>query len=173
MIGKYLERKPKISETAFVAPGALVLGAVELGKYCSIWFGVVARADINKISIGSYSNIQDGSVIHVDDEQGVHIGHYVTVGNGAILHACRIKEYCLIGMGAIILNNAEVGEGALVAAGSVVCEKYKVPEGTLAMGAPAKIVRDLTKTERDEHIYWAKKYARLSQEYKGSSLVLR
>lgn len=168
MIGKYLKRKPIIPATAFVAPGALVLGAVEMGKYCSIWFGVVIRADINKISIGSYSNIQDGSVIHVDDDKGVDIGNYVTVGHSAILHACRIKDYCLIGMGAIILNNASIGKGALVAAGSVVCEKFKAPEGTLVMGAPAKVVRDLTKAERDKHIYWAKKYARLSQEYKSS-----
>jgi len=165
-VGKLLCVKPKVEKTAFVAPGTHLIGAVEIGKYSSLWFNVVARADINKIQIGNYSNVQDGTILHVSDEQGVVIGNHVTIGHGAIIHACRIGDNALIGMGAIILNHAEIGKNSIVAAGSIVCENFKVPDNTLVMGTPAKIVRKCSKKELSQNIYWAKKYSKLCQEYK-------
>lgn len=165
-MAKFLNQKPKLAATSFVASGAQVMGAVELGEYSSLWFNVVARADINEIKIGSYSNVQDGTVLHVDDDLGVYIGDYVNIGHNAVIHGCHIKDNSLISMGAIVLNGAEVGEGAVVAAGAVVCENFKVPERSLVMGVPARVVREVTKEELEKNIYWAKKYADLSREYK-------
>ncbi|OGX27519.1 MAG: gamma carbonic anhydrase family protein [Omnitrophica WOR_2 bacterium RIFCSPHIGHO2_01_FULL_49_10] len=166
MIAKFLNRKPKIAKTAFVAPDAQLIGSVEIGGHSSIWFNVVARADINKIKIGSYTNIQDGSVLHVDDELGVHIGDHVTVGHNAIIHACRIGDHALVGMGAIILNGAEIGKGSIVAAGGVVRENSKIEDYTLVAGVPARVIRKLSEEEKKENIYWAKKYSSLAEEYK-------
>jgi len=166
MIAKFLNRKPKIDKTAVVAPDAQLIGAVEIGGRSSIWFNVTARADINKIKIGSRTNIQDGSVLHVADELGVYIGDNVTVGHNAIIHACRIGDYALVGMGAIILNGAKIGKGSIVAAGSVVRENSKVEDYTLVAGVPAKVIRRLSEGEKKENVYWAKKYSNLAKEYK-------
>ena len=166
MIAKFLSRKPKIAKTAFVARDARLIGSVEIGEHSSIWFNVVARADINKIKIGRYTNIQDGCVLHVADELGVYIGDHVTVGHNAIIHACRIGNYALIGMGAIILNGAKIGKGSIVAAGSVVRENSKIKDYSLAVGVPAKVIRKLSEEEKKENIYWAKKYSDLAEEYK-------
>ena len=166
MIGKFLSARPKIAKTSFIAPGSRIIGAVEIGEYSSIWFNVVCRADIAKIKLGDYTNVQDGSVLHVADEMDVDIADYVTVGHNAVIHACRIKAGSLIGMGAVILNAADIGQGSRVAAGSLVAEGFNVPANTLAMGIPAKLIRKLTKEEKEENLYWAKKYSNLCQEYK-------
>jgi gamma-carbonic anhydrase len=166
MIGKFLDIIPKIAGTSFIAPSADIIGAVEIGKYSSVWFNVVVRADINRIKIGAYTNIQDGCVLHVDDEADVYIGNYVTVGHNAVLHACHIGDGSLIGMGAIILNGARIGKGSIIAAGALITKDQKIPAYTLVMGSPGKIVRTLTKEEKDENIYWAKKYSKLIPEYK-------
>mgnify|MGYP001594425059 CR=1 FL=1 len=166
MIGKFLNIAPKITDTSFVAPSADIMGAVEIGAFSSVWFNVVARADINRIRIGAYTNIQDGCVLHVEDGMGVHVGDYVTVGHGAILHACRIGDGSLIGMGAIVLDGASIGKGSIVAAGSLVTKDFKVPVRTLVMGSPGKVVRTVTSAEARQNIYWAKKYSKLILEYK-------
>src|SRR3989338_5068827 len=166
MIAKFLNRKPKIAKTAFVAPGVQLIGSVEIGEHSSIWFNVVARADINKIKIGRYTNIQDGSVLHVADELGVYVGNHVTVGHNAVIHACRIGDCALIGMGAIILNGAKIVKGSIVAAGSVVRENSKIEDYSLVMGVPAKVIRKLSEEEKKGNIYWAKKYSNLAEEYK-------
>lgn len=171
MIAKFLNREPKIAKTAFVAPGARLIGSVEVGEHSSLWFNVVARADINKIKIGRYTNIQDGSVLHLEDETGVYIGDHVTVGHNSIIHACRIEDYALIGMGAIILNGARIGKGSIVAAGSVVCKNSKIGDYSLVMGVPAKVIRRLSEEEKKENIYWAKKYSALAEEYKRKGLL--
>jgi len=167
MIGKFLRNKPDISKTSFVAASAQLIGAVRVGEYASVWFNVVARADINRIEIGAYTNIQDSAVLHVEDNKGLYIGEYVTVGHGAILHACRIEDFVLIGMGVIVLNGACIGKGSIVAAGSVVTGNFKAPDYQLIMGVPAKAVRKLTEREKRENIYWARKYVKLSREYIG------
>ncbi len=171
MIAKYLDREPKIDKTCFIAPGAKLVGAVEVAAHSSIWYNVVARGDINEIKIGEYTNIQDGTVIHVADDRGAYIGNNVTVGHNAVIHACDIGDNVLIGMGAVILNGAKIGKGAKIAAGAVICEGLCVPEKTLAMGVPAKITRKLTDQECDKNIYWSKKYAKLSQEFSGRKIL--
>lgn len=165
MIGRFLGVKPKVSKTAFIAPGCILIGAAQVGRYSSVWYGSVVRADINKIRIGDYSNIQDGSILHVSDEMAVDVGDYVTVGHGAMLHACRIRDGVLIGMRAVVLNGAEIGRGCVVAAGAVVCQNFRAPAHSLIRGIPAKVVRKLTERERKKNIYWAEKYSKLSQEY--------
>lgn len=165
MIGKFLRKAPRIAKTSFIAVSAQLIGSVGVGEYASVWFNVVARADINVIEIGAYTNIQDSAILHVEDNQGLSIGKYVTVGHGAILHACYIEDRALIGMGAVVLNGARIGKNSIVAAGSVVTQDFKAPSDQLIMGVPAKVVRKLTEQEKKENIYWAKKYVKLSREY--------
>jgi len=171
MIGRFLRKLPRVAKTSFIAASAQLIGAVRVGEYASVWFNVVARADINGIEIGAYTNIQDSAILHVEDNQGLYIGKYVTVGHGAILHACHIGDGVLIGMGAIILNGARIGKGSIVAAGSVVTEGFKAPSDQLIMGVPARVVRKLTGQENRKNIYWAKKYVKLSREYEGGKQV--
>ncbi len=166
MIGKFLKIAPKIAIPSFIAPTCDIIGAVEIGKNSSVWFRVVIRADINRIKIGSYTNVQDGSVLHVDDDEGIDIGSFVTIGHNCVLHACHIADSALIGMGAIVLNGARIGKGSIVAAGALVTKGFNVPAYTLVMGVPAKVVRRLTEEEKKENIYWAKKYSKLIPEYK-------
>ena len=115
-------KDPQIHETAFIAPGAHVVGDVILKKDSSIWYNTVARADINQIIIGERTNVQDNSVIHLENDQGVIIGNDVTIGHNAIIHGCTIEDGALIGMGAVIMNGATIGRGAVVGAGAVVKE---------------------------------------------------
>ena len=127
----------------FLAPNATLIGDVRIGKNVSIWYGAVLRGDINYIQIGDYSNVQDNSVFHVTKDLPVIVGDYVTVGHNVTIHGCTIEDYCLIGMGAVILDNAKIGKGSVVAAGSVVKENMIIPPGTLVAGVPAKIKKTL------------------------------
>lgn len=165
MIGKYLKYKPKIDKTAFIAEGVQISGAVEVKDHASIWYNVVIRGDINKIFVGSYSNVQDGSIVHVDHDKDVKIGNYVTIGHGAIIHGCHIEDGALIGMGAIILNGALIGKGAKIGAGALIKEEFKVPANTLVVGVPGKVIRELRSGEREKSLFWAKKYAKLAEEF--------
>lgn len=140
---------PQIDPSAFIVDSAEIIGDVIIGKECSVWFNAVLRGDVNYIRIGDRTNIQDGCLLHVRHKQyPLIIGSNVTVGHGAILHGCVVKDYCLIGMGAIVLDNAAIGQYSLVAAGSVVREQMNVPEGVLIAGMPAKVVRQLNNEER-------------------------
>lgn len=165
MIGKYIRTKPKIHPSVFVAPGVIIIGAIEIGEKSSIWYNTVIRADINKVQIGKGVNIQDGCLLHLEDDRGIIIEDDVTIGHGAILHACTVKKGALVGMGAIILNGAVVGEGALVGAGALVPPGMKIPAGHLAVGSPAKTKRKLTAQEIKKNRYWSEKYSELSKEY--------
>lgn len=129
---------PQIAENAYIAPTAVIIGDVVIGAEASIWFGVVIRGDTGAIRIGAGTSIQDNSVIHVNAEADTHIGDEVTVGHGAILEGCDVRDGALIGMGAIVLSGALVHEKALVAAGAVVREGAEVAADTLAAGVPAK-----------------------------------
>ncbi len=164
MIGKYSKTQPDIHPSVFIAAGARLVGAVSIGEGSSVWYNAVLRADINTIKIGKGVNIQDGSLLHLEDDRGIVIEDDVTVGHGAILHACTIKKGALIGMGAIVLNGAVVGEGAVVGAGAVVTAGMKIPKGSLTLGVPAVVVRKLSKTEIKKNYYWAKKYRELASE---------
>jgi len=140
---------PVVDPTVFVADGVHIIGDVVIGKDSSVWFNTVIRGDVNFIRIGERTNIQDNTVVHVTNKKyPTHIGSNVTVGHSAVIHACTIKDYSLIGMGAVVLDNATVGPYALVAAGAVVPMGMVVPEGVLVAGVPAKVIRPLTEEER-------------------------
>ena len=156
-------KTPKIDEKAFVADGAKIIGDVTLSKDSSIWYNTVCRADINNIVIGERSNIQDNSVIHLENDQGVIVGNDVTVGHNAIIHGCTIEDGALIGMGAIIMNGATIGRGAVIGAGALVKENMKVPDLTLVVGLPGKIVKTLNEDTFSQNVKWAKKYVKLAQ----------
>ncbi len=165
-LNTFLKKAPKLNETCYIAQGAVVIGDVEMGPYSSVWFNSVVRADINFIKIGEGSNIQDNSVIHLADDYPCVIGDYVTVGHSAIIHACKIGNNCLIGMGATILDGAEIGDDCIVGANALVTGGTKIPNGSMALGAPAKIVRSLSKNEIKSIKPWAEKYIANSQYYK-------
>ena len=130
-----------IHPTAFIAPGAVVLGNVTLGEESSVWYGSVVRGDMAPIAIGARTNIQDGSIVHVDEGEPCTVGSRVGVGHRVILHGCTVEDDCLIGMGAILLNGVRIGTGSVVAAGAVIPEGMQVPPGSLVMGVPGRIVR--------------------------------
>jgi len=132
---------PDIHPTAFVAPTAVVLGEVTLGADSSIWYTTVLRGDMAPIWIGARSNIQDGTIVHVDEGFPCRIGERVGVGHRAILHGCTVEDDCLVGMGSVLLNGCRIGAGSVVAAGAVVPEGMEVPPGSLVMGVPGRIVR--------------------------------
>jgi len=162
---KFLGTTPHIHPSAFVAANATVLGAVTLGEESSVWYQTVLRADIHRIVIGPRSNIQDGSVVHLADDYGVEVGELVTVGHKAILHACKIDNEVLIGMGAIVLDGAEIGARSIVGAGALVTGGKKFPPGSLILGSPAKAVKQLSLDEQAGIKVWAEKYVQLSRIY--------
>ena len=138
---------PKIHPTVFIAPGAMIIGDVSIGENSGVWFNCVLRADIDRIEIGARSNIQDGTVIHLDTGVPTIIGDDVTIGHAAIVHACTIGDGALIGMGAIILSGATIGEEAIVAAGTLVREGQEIPPRSVAMGVPAQVKRETTEED--------------------------
>lgn len=162
---KFLGATPHIHPGAFVAANATVLGAVTLGEESSVWYQTVLRADIHRIVIGPRSNVQDGSVVHLADDYGVEVGELVTVGHKAILHACKIDNEVLIGMGAIVLDGAEIGARSIVGAGALVTGGKKFPPGSLILGSPAKAVKQLSLDEQAGIKVWAEKYVQLSRIY--------
>jgi len=165
MLEKYLDFEPRLAEGVYVAPTAVVIGRVTLGEYASVWSGAVLRGDINDIIIGAYTNIQDLTVGHVEEDTPLTLGAYVTVGHAAVLHACTVGDGALIGMGAIILNGASVGEGAVLGAGSLLPPGKHIPAHTLALGSPARPLRELTADEVAHNRHWAEEYARLAGRY--------
>ncbi len=132
---------PRIDPTAFIAPTAVVMGDVTLGPRSSVWYGSVIRGDMAPIVIGADSNIQDGSVVHVDEGVPCTVGARVGVGHRVILHGCTVEDDSLVGMGSVLLNNVTIGRGSVVAAGAVIPEGMTVPPGSLVMGVPGRIVR--------------------------------
>ncbi len=134
---------PRIHPSAFVAPGAAVMGDVTVGADASIWYGAVLRGDMAPIVIGPETNLQDGTIVHVDERVPCTVGRRVGVGHRVILHGCTVEDECLIGMGSILLNGVRIGTGSVVAAGAVIPEGMQVPPGSLVMGVPGRIVRSV------------------------------
>lgn len=166
MLYKYKNISPKVDSTVFVAEGARIIGDVEVGKHSNIWYNAVIRGDVNSIKIGKGTNIQDNSTVHASTGQSpTIIGDYVTVGHNCIIHGCKIGSYSLIGMGAIILDNAEIGENTIIGAGSLVTQGKKIPSGVLCMGSPAKVIRELTHEEIEHLKRSAEHYIELSKSY--------
>jgi carbonic anhydrase/acetyltransferase-like protein (isoleucine patch superfamily) len=140
---------PKWGENCFIAPNATIVGEVRMGNNCSVWFNAVIRGDVNYISIGDDTNIQDGAVIHATYlKAGTSIGNRVSIGHNAIVHGCTLKDHILIGMGAIIMDNAIVEEYAIIAAGSVVLENTHCESGFIYAGTPAKKIKPITQEQR-------------------------
>ncbi len=154
----FLGKSPTLGANAFVAPSASVVGDVRIGRESSVWYGAVLRGDINFISIGEFSNLQDGVIGHLADDYPLIVGDYVTVGHGAILHACTVEDECLIGMGATILDGARIGSQSIVAAGAVVPVGMQVPEGSLVAGVPGSLKKPLSLEKRRSLRSWAEKY---------------
>ena len=158
--------KPTFGSSVLVCENVSIVGDVEIGTDSSIWYGAVLRGDINKIRIGQRTNIQDLSLIHLENDLGCIIGNDVTVGHKAILHGCEIEDGVLIGMGAIILNGAVVKKGAVIGAGAVVKEDTIVEENSLWVGVPAKKVKVFEHDNYKNNCLWAQKYVKLSQHHK-------
>ena len=159
-----LSKQPRIHPTAFVAPGAVVLGDVELGEQSSVWYGAVLRGDVDSIRIGARTNLQDGVVVHCDEGIPCTVEDEVTVGHAAVLHGCTVRRNCLIGIGARVLNLADVGEGTLVAAGALVGERMVVPPGSLVVGIPGK-VKELPEKLREGMKHNWRNYVAAAAEY--------
>jgi len=165
---------PIIPASAWVAPSADVMGDVTLGEHVSVWFGAVVRGDVHSIHIGDYTNVQDGTVIHVTHGgYNTVIGKRVTIGHKALIHACTVGDDCLIGMGSIMLDGVEVGAGSVVAAGALLTPGKKFPPNSMILGSPAKAVRLLRPEERAAMIDqgW-KNYHSYVQEYRKSFRIL-
>jgi len=158
-------KTPKIGASVYLAPNATVIGQVTLEEGASVWFGAVLRGDVDSISIGSGTNIQDGSVVHCDSGSPVSIGRDVTVGHSCIIHGCTIGDSCLIGMGSTILNGARIGENSLVGAGSLITEGKEFPPGSVIMGRPAKVVRQVGEHELAMIRRGAESYRRNAERY--------
>jgi len=166
---KYKDIDPTLGDNVWVAENAMVVGDIEIGADSSIWFGVQMRGDVHEIRIGQRTNIQDNAVVHVTRGiSGTYIGDDVTIGHSAIIHACTIKNRSLIGMGAIILDEAVVEVGAMVAAGAVVPPRKIIPAGQLWGGNPARYMRDLSEAEKVFLPQSAENYVKLASEYKNS-----
>ncbi len=157
---------PKLHQSVFVVESAIIIGDVEIGEYSSVWFNAVIRGDVNYIRIGYRTNIQDLCMLHVTkDTHPLILGNEITVGHSVTLHGCTIKDRCLIGMGATILDAAVVGEDCIIGAGALVTEGSVIPPGTLAMGVPAKPRRDLTDAERARIKQSAQNYIDYARTY--------
>src|SRR6476646_11541821 len=156
-LDRFLLKKPKLGKGVYIARGAAVLGDVKLGDYSSVWYNAVLRGDINRIVVGHHTNIQDNAVLHLADDFACIIGNYVTVGHSAIVHACKVGDEVLVGMGAVILDGAVVGKQSIIGAKALVTQGAKIPPGSLVLGAPAKVVRKLSKEERAGLKWWAEK----------------
>ncbi|MFT3763861.1 MAG: gamma carbonic anhydrase family protein [Pseudoxanthomonas sp.] len=170
----YLDRFPTLGERVYVDPAATVIGDVALADDVSVWPGTVIRGDVNFVRIGARSNVQDGTVIHVSHHSPYNdaghptlIGEDVTIGHGAIVHACTIEDACLIGMGATILDGAVVKKNGFVGAGAVVGPGKTVGEGELWLGNPARPARKLSATEIESLLYSARHYVKLKDRYLG------
>lgn len=168
MISQFKDLTPKIHGTAFIAENATVIGDVEIGEGASVWFGSILRGDVNHIRIGDRTNIQDGTVVHVSSKTHPTIlENDITVGHRATLHGCYVETNCLIGIGAILLDDVWVGRDSLVAAGSLLTPGTVIPPGSMVMGSPARVKRPLTEEEIRNIAKNVASYVELSAVYKN------
>jgi carbonic anhydrase/acetyltransferase-like protein (isoleucine patch superfamily) len=166
MIIEHKGKKPKIANSAFIAETAVIIGDVTIEEDANIWYGAVLRGDIAPIIIKKGANIQDNTVIHVDTNIPCIVGEYVTVGHAAILHSTTVERESLIGMGATLLTGSRVNAHSIIGANALVAENKEIPEGSLAVGLPAKVIRNLTEKEKVFIKENALHYIELGKEYK-------
>jgi len=162
---RFLGRGPRIAENAYVAPGATVVGDVELGPHSSIWPGAVLRGDINFIRVGRATNVQDCGVVHLSDDHPAILGDEVTVGHAAVVHACTLEDGVLVGMHATVLDGAVVGEGSVVGAHTLVKAGMEVPAGSLVLGVPGRVARQLSAGEMEANRALAQKYVAVARAH--------
>ncbi|MFE9428561.1 gamma carbonic anhydrase family protein [Kitasatospora sp. NPDC006697] len=167
LIGGVGGRRPEVDASAFVAPGAVVVGAVRLGARASVWYQAVLRGDAEGIVIGADSNVQDNCTVHADPGFPCRVGERVTVGHNAVLHGCVIEDDVLVGMGARVLNGARIGAGSLIAAGAVVPQGTEIPPGSLVAGVPGRVRRPLEPAEREAIRANAQGYLLLAEAHTG------
>ncbi len=158
-----LKKSPEIDPSAFIANGAQVMGNVIIKKDASIWYNSVLRGDINQIIIGERSNIQDGCILHLENDLPCIVENDVTVGHHVNLHGCYVEECCLIGIGAIILSGARIGRGSIIGAGAVILENTIIPPFSLVVGCPGKIIKSTPEETINQQKKWANKYVELSK----------
>lgn len=169
MIENFEGNKPKIDTNTYIHMSSTVIGDVEIGAEVSIWPGAVIRADVSYAKIGILSNIQDNACIHVDSNNPTMLGQGVTVGHGAMLHACTVGDFALIGIGAIVLDKAVIGDHCIIAAGTIIPPGKIIPPGSMVMGSPGKVTRELAKEEQDHLETHAKNYWKLAQRFIGGN----
>jgi carbonic anhydrase/acetyltransferase-like protein (isoleucine patch superfamily) len=162
----------RIHPSAYIAPTATVMGQVTLEEDSSVWYGAIIRADLAAVVIGAQSNLQDGSIVHVDDEVPCMVGPRVGVGHRAVLHGCTIEQECLIGMGAVLLNEVHVGTGSVIAAGAVVPERMHIPPRSLVMGVPGRIVRTVDAALAERVTATWKHYVELARSHRAGRYPL-
>ncbi len=168
----YKNIRPDIHESAFIAPTAQIIGNVQIGRNSSIWFQTVIRGDLDKISIGERTNIQDLCTCHADENIPLKIGDGVTIGHNSVVHGCTIEDDCLIGMGAIVMNQAVIGKGSVVAAGAVVLEKTIIPPYSLVTGSPGKVKKtyeNRAEIERDLKVM-AESYVKSARDFSSGDV---
>ena len=163
MIKSFIDKKPTLEEEVYIAETAVIIGDVTLKRNTNIWFGAVLRGDEESIVIGENTNIQENSIVHVDENNKVEVGDGCTIGHGVIVHGCKIGDNTLIGMGAIILNGAQIGNNTIVGAGSLITQNKKFDDGVLIIGNPAKVVRRLTDEEIENNKKSCLNYIELSK----------
>ncbi len=167
-----LQPAEMIDPSAYIAQGSIVIGDVSIGKESSIWYNCVIRGDIAPIRIGDQTNIQDISVVHVDENMPCIIGSRVSVGHRAILHACTVEDECLIGMGAVLLSGVHVGTGSVVGAGAVLTPNTIVPAGSLVLGFPAKVIRPVDNALRKSIVLTWKHYIREAKNHRSGKYII-
>jgi carbonic anhydrase/acetyltransferase-like protein (isoleucine patch superfamily) len=166
MLRAFRGQMPRIAASAWVDQSAQVIGDVAVGEESSIWMNVVVRGDVHSVRIGNRTNLQDGAIVHaMRGEHPTAVGNEVTVGHGAILHGCILRDRVLVGMGAILLNGVEIGEDCIIAAGALVPEGVRVPPGSLVMGHPARVRRALSAKERASIPEYAARYVHYRLDY--------
>ena len=163
---------PEIKETSFIAPNASLIGRVKIGENSSVWFNTVLRGDMENISIGDESNIQDLSMGHADPGFPLVVGNRVTIGHHCVVHGCRIEDDCLIGMGAIIMNGVRIGRGSIIGAGAVLLEGMEVPEFSMVVGSPAKVRKTYDESILENIRESAQIYVKRSISYREQSTVV-
>ncbi|HZN36346.1 MAG TPA: gamma carbonic anhydrase family protein [Pirellulaceae bacterium] len=161
--------RPELVEpSAWIAPGAVVLGDVTLGTEATVWYGAVVRGDSAPIRVGRQTNIQDGCILHADEGFPCTLGERVTLGHGSIVHGATVEDDCLIGMRAVVMNGARIGKGSIVAVGSIVTEGTLIPPGSLALGQPAKVKRETSDRDRELIRHAAEHYVAAGRVYRDA-----
>jgi carbonic anhydrase/acetyltransferase-like protein (isoleucine patch superfamily) len=165
----FKDKKPKIVQSAYIAPNAAIIGDVLIGEDSSVWFNCVIRGEESGIIIGEATSIQDLSILHSDLEKPLVVGNRVTVGHACVLHGCIIEDDCFIGMGAILMNGSRIGRGSVVAAGTVVTENRIIPPFSLVAGTPGRVIRTYEESRLEENRSAARYYAELARTYRDSA----